>query len=71
MCAETGAVYASAKEAAAAVDVTAKSISVAACNGRKSGGFHWFYEGEDGPKEKQRKPRAVVCWVTEEVFPSE
>lgn len=71
VCAETGAVYGSAKEAAAAVDVTAKSISVAACNGSKSGGFHWFYEGEDGPKEKQRKPRAVVCWETDEVFPSE
>lgn len=71
ICAETGTVYASAKEAAAAMGVTAKSIFIAACHGSKSGGFHWYYEGEDGPKEKQGKPRAVVCWETDEAFPSE
>ena len=62
VCAETGQVFASTKEAAAAVGIRSpKSIATAAHSGSESGGFHWYFAGENGPKEKQRKPRAVVC----------
>ena len=72
VCAETGVAYASASEAAAAVGVKSPgNITVAARTGDKSGGLHWYFQGEDGPKEKERKPRAVVCWETDEAFPSE
>ena len=73
VCWETGKVYTSIREAASAVGVAdSKNVAIAARTGGKSGGFHWHFEGEDGPKkkEKKRKTRAVVCWETGEKFES-
>ena len=77
VCWETGDVYASAAEAAAAVGLSASVHIYRAIKSRgKAGGYHWFYQDQPKPSAHELKnptesqPRAVVCWETSEVFES-
>ena len=76
-CVETGEVFSSADAAAKAVGLKSSSGIRAALRKKQAtaGGYHWRYadapEPETLPSSKHgRKPRAVACWETDEVFAS-
>jgi hypothetical protein len=72
-CIETGEVFASPREAGAAVGRSMDGIKHAIYRGHRCGGFHWHYVGTPVPRPKPRKPNARCRAVVSdrgEWFPS-
>lgn len=74
VCWETGEVFPNLRAAAKAVGISGSGmIGVAAREGGRAGGFHWFYEGDPRPDAstfKDHRKRPVICYETGEEFES-
>ena len=74
VCYETGELFESVADAARAIGVHKRAISISIENHTASGGYHWYYETDERPTPDSFKRikvrKAVVCVETGEVFDS-
>lgn len=74
VCYETGELFESVADAARAIGVHKRAISISIENHTASGGYHWYYETDERPTpdsfKRVKDRKAVVCVETGEVFDS-
>ena len=74
VCCETGELFESVADAARAIGVHKRAISISIENHTASGGYHWYYETDERPTpdsfKRVKDRKAVVCVETGEVFDS-